>query len=1256
MDFYRVRTKRTKDGTYVYPDFIVQASKDLLVKGGSFYAVWDDEAGLWSRQEMDVARIVDRDLMAAAKEETTVPLLMSSFESRSWTSYKSYISSLSDTNMVLDQNLTFADEVPDRKKYASKRLPYSLVENGEMPAYEELMSTLYNPEEREKLEWAIGSIISGDSKKNQKFLVLYGAPGSGKGTFLNICEQLFDGYFVPFDARAMGNANNSFALSAFQSNPLVAIQHDGDMSRIEDNTKLNQIVSHEIISINTKYKSEFNMRANAFLMLGTNEPVRITGSKSGITRRLLDAYPSGRLVPKKRYHILMAQIPFELGSIAHHCLSVYYKLGKHYYAAYRPTAMMYETDVFFNYVENYYDYFFTNDGVTLEKAWSMYKDFCEETLIRHRLQRHQFRTELQAYFEEYHDRAFVGGQRLRHYFSGFKTHRFVKIDETQPLSLNLEETTSILDDVLASMPAQYATSSGVPAKKWDEVTTTLADLDTSLLHYVQTPKNHIVIDFDLKDETGKKSRERNLEAAAEWPATYAEFSQGGEGIHLHYIYEGPGEVEDLAPLYQEGIEVKTLQGNASLRRRLTACNRIEVAKITSGLAFKEKQVRNAKVMASERAVRDLILRNLKKEITPGTRPSVQFIKKILDEAYELGFPYDVEDLHADVFAFAMGSTHHARECIKMVHEMKFVSESVILETQASSERLYFYDVEVFPNLFVICYKAAGLDEPVHTLINPTSYEIERLFDLRLIGFFCRNYDNHIIYAAGVLGYNPAELYELSKRLVSGDRDAKFGSAYDLSYTDIYDFSSKKQSLKKFEIELGVRHLELGLPWDQPVPEELWDRVAEYCANDVHATEATFEARRGDFKAREILAALSGLSVNSTTQQHTARILFGNNKKANKEFLYTDLSEEFPGYIFENGVSTYRGVETGEGGYVYAEPGTYHNVGLYDVASMHPTSIERLELFGPYTEKFSELKAARIAIKHGDLHEARSMLDGKLAPYLENEEDAEALSYALKIVINIVYGLTSAKFPNPFRDPRNKDNIVAKRGALFMIDLKEAVQAEGYTVAHIKTDSIKIPNADDYIKDFVFKFGAKYGYDFEHEATYEDFILLNDAVYLARYGWAEKPWKIGTWEAVGAQFQHPYVFKKVISGESIDFDDLLETRNVAKGSIYISKEKDDYFIGRIGQFVPVLPNYGGGALIRRAEVTVKDPESGNMVTQMKDYAISGSKGHLWAEAELVRKAYPDNPMIAIDWSYYENLANKAREALSAQGYDGYIPAD
>lgn len=1222
MDFYKLRTKRTKEGYLVYPDFLVQSSKDLLVKGRSFYAVWDEARGLWSRDEMDVARLVDEDLYRKAAELNATPLLMNSYESRSWSQYKSYISTLDDSPVDLDLSLTFADDPPDRKKYASKRLPYSLTD-APCPAWDELVGTLYDPEEKEKIEWCIGSIISGESKKNQKFAVFYGPPGSGKSTVMSIIEKLFEGYFIPFDAKTMTSSNGSFALSGFKHNPLVAIQHDGDLSHIEDNSKLNSIVSHELLSINEKYKSEFYARAYAFLFLATNEPVRITGSKSGLLRRLIDIHPSGSLVSNKHYHVLLNQIEFELGAIAQKCLGVYYSLGKNHYSGYRPTTMMYETDVMFNFIEHIYDYLYTHDGITLEKAWMMYKEFCEDALIRHKMQRHQFRSELMQYFDRYQDRADLKGVRVRSYYSGFKTHRFVKVDESIPLSLVLDEKTSLIDDVLSEMPAQYATASGIPEKKWDEVTTKLKDLDTTRMHYVQVPEKHIVIDFDLKDEYGNKSQERNLEAAAEWPPTYAELSQGGNGVHLHYIWNG--DVHDLKSTYSEGIEVKTLLGNSSLRRKLSACNAIPMATISSGLPLKEVQVQDTKVMANEKSVRELIIRNLKKEIHPGTKPSVEFIKKILEEAFDSGIPYDLSDLYPDVYSFAMSSTNHARHCTRLVQEMPFKSADVLeMEMKSNDDRIAFYDVEVFPNLFIVCWKFAG-ESNVVKMINPTAEEVDEIIGLKLVGFNCRRYDNHILYAAA-MGYTIEQLHDLSQRIIAGDRSAMFGAAYDLSYTDIYDFSMVKQSLKKWEIDLGIHHMELGLPWLEPVPEERWLEVAEYCSNDVIATEATFEARRGDWHAREILSKLSGLSVNHTTQQHVARIIFGTDKKPQREFLYTDLSEMFPGYVFDFGKSTYRGEEVGEGGYVYAEPGVYKNVALLDVASMHPTSIELLKLFGPYTETFSDLKAARISIKHGALDEARRMMEGALAPFLDDQDQAKELSDALKIAINIVYGLTSAKFDNPFRDPRNKDNIVAKRGALFMIDLKHAVQEQGFTVAHIKTDSIKIPDATPEIIEFVFEFGRRYGYDFEHEATYDEFVLFNDAVYIAKEG--------DSWSATGAQFQHPYVFKTLLSHEEIVFDDLCETRNVAKGSIYISNEDGKRFVGRIGRFVPIKPgtNKGEGHLLR--------------VNEDKEYAVTGTKGWLWLESDKVRDLELED---SIDETYYEELCAKAKKSLAEVGY-------
>lgn len=340
---------------------------------------------------------------------------------------------------------------------------------------------------------------------------------------------------------------------------------------------------------------------------------------------------------------------------------------------------------------------------------------------------------------------------------------------------------------------------------------------------------------------------------------------------------------------------------------------------------------------------------------------------------------------------------------------------------------------------------------------------------------------------------------------------------------------------------------------------------------------------------------------------------------------------FPGYTFDHGKSLYWGEEVGEGGYVYAEPGMYRAVALLDIASMHPSSIMAERLFGDiYTARFGDILAARLAIKHGEFEKAEKMLDGKLAPYLKDKDAAKNLAQALKIAINSVYGLTSAGFDNPFRDKRNIDNIVAKRGALFMVNLKHAVQDQGFTVAHIKTDSIKIPNATPDIVKFVMDYGKEYGYTFEHEATYDRMCLVNDAVYIARY-------EDGKWTATGTQFQVPYVFKKLFSREPIEFDDLCETKSVST-ALYLDmneglpEDAHNYkFVGRVGRFSPIKAGCGGGLLLRKTD---------------KGYsAATGSKGYRWMESEEVKKLGKEKD---VDRSYYDRLVDEAVETISQYG--------
>lgn len=1263
LDFVRISTRSVKRGVIdIYPKFIIKGtSKDLMIRGQDFYAVWNEDEQLWSTSEDDCLYLIDRELDKYYEEhkasfgEDKVRVL------HCWDSDSGVIDKwhkycqrqMRDHYHSLDENIIFSNTDVKKEDYATKKLSYP-IKRGSIQNYSELMDVLYSPEERHKLEWAIGSIITGDSKTIQKFIVMYGASGTGKSTVLNIIQMLFDGYYSVFDAKALGNSNNAFALEAFKSNPLVAIQHDGDLSRIEDNTRLNSVVSHELMTVNEKFKATYSNRFKSFLFMGTNRPVKITDSRSGLLRRLIDVSPTGEKVTLKQYRENMSKIKFELGAIAYHCKQVYLK-DPEAFLDYIPVSMIGATNDFYNYVLDMYETFKTNNGTTLKSAWEAYKTYCEDAKVLYPYSMKNFKEELKNYFEKFEERTVTDDDiRVRNYYSGFIKDKFEyksKNNRTyinKPKELVLDQTESLLDIFCKDCPAQYASAAETPRYKWDSVHTKLVDIQTSKLHYVKLPLNHIVIDFDLKDEDGNKSYERNLEAASKWPPTYAELSKGGQGIHLHYIYEGE-DPEQLSRIYDTDIEVKVFVGNSSLRRRLSYCNNEPIATISSGLPLREKKkTMDNDILKTEKGLRVMIAKNLNKEIHGYTKPSMDFIHKILEDAYENGFKYDVRDLRPQLIAFASGSTNQSEYCLKLIPKMHLCSkdkeeEINSVDTLGSktenqeyvSDELIFFDVEVFPNLLVVVWKKEG--EECVKMINPEPVEIEELIKHKLIGFNCRRYDNHILYGR-LMGYDNMQLYMLSQKIINGDRGAFFGNAYDISYTDIYDFSSKKQGLKKFEIELGIHHQELGLPWDKEVPRKKWDLVADYCINDVVATEETFKARKGDFIAREILADIaksrSGSGkVNDTTNSLTTKIIFGTDPHPQDQFVYTKLSSIFPGYTFDAGKSIYMGEEVGEGGYVYAEPGMYiGKIVTFDVASMHPSSMIALNLFGDkYTKVLKELVQVRVDIKHEDFDSAKKLFGGALAKYLTDKDQAKALAQALKIAINSIYGLTAAKFDNKFRDRRNIDNIVAKRGALFMVNLKHKVQDMGGQVLHIKTDSIKILNPTKKISDFVMKYGKEFGYTFEIESEYERFCLVNDAVYIAKE-------VDGRWEATGKQFQVPYVFKKLFSHEKLIFSDFCETKSVNKGDMYLNMKtdgKDDYvFVGRVGQFTPMKKS--GGILVRSVG------EKFNAVTGTKR---PNGEPYLWMESEMVKQLKLEKD---IDKSYYDRLADEAVRTISEFG--------
>lgn len=1308
MDFVTIVAKSFKGGIEIVPEFDTFNTEDIMVRGGKFYAIWDEEANIWKTSKKDVIRLIDNEIAKYTKSfkgESVFPRYLRNSSSGSLDKFTHYIEKQVEENFVpLNGKVIYSNTEIHKKDYASFKLDY-VFEEGSIDAYDRLMSVLYSPEEREKLEWAIGCVACGETSKVEKFIVLTGDAGTGKSTVIKIIEKLFKGYTAPINAAALGDPKASFPLESLKNNPVVAIQPDAKLDKIKDNTLLNSLISHERVIVNTKYANLYSQRFNCMMFFGSNGDVEITDVMSGLQRRLIDVRPTGKLVSNKEYNKLLEEIDFELGAIAYHCAQVY-KKNRHKYDHYRPIKSIRNTNAFYNFMEENIDTF--KDGVSLKKAYEMYKLYCEDVGFQFTWNKMQVKRELMGYFKDFAVDTRINGDHVYNYYSNIRYEKFglaePEIEPDEVSWLKFDSTDPILDKLYSDQPAQYADH----LVKWTEVKTTLKDIDITKYHYFLLPENVIKIDFDKRDQEGNKSLEENLKAASKFPKTYAEVSKSGQGIHLYYIWNGSRSVSELSSLIEDNVEIKTSTGKRSHRRIFTKCNDLPIATISSGLPFKEKkggkELVDTDVMQNEKGLRTTIKRCIAKEIHPDTRSNIDWIHHILQKAYESDLVYDVSDLRQDVLIFALNSTNQSKYCVSKVREMQFKSKTVADPAPVDlSDKRIFYDVEVYPNLFLICWMFDEDDAEVHKLYNPTPNEVASLFGYEesrgsysandtpkpeIGGFNNRGYDDHICLHR-IYGASNEKLYLISQAIINGDNDAKLREAYHLSDFDIYDFSSDKMSLKKWEIKLKIHHQEMGIPWDQPVPVERWEEVADYCANDVKATRAVFHHCHSDYNVRKLLADLSGLQVIDTNRMHITKILCGDNKYP--DLIYTDLAtgeeyltkreysngrvkatrvplgkpvldyiNEFPGYRFDpKGIpiedyiskptskipkSIFMGEEPSEGGYVYAVPGMYSNVICLDVAGMHPESVIRLNKLGPATAKYKEIRDARLAIKHKDFETAKKMLDGKLAKYLENEADADSLSGALKLILNSTYGIGFTSFENPLCDPTDEDNIVAKRGSLFAIALKNAVINEGYQVVHCKTDSIKIVDPDDYIINFVMEFGKKYGYTFEIEHRYEKFCLVNKAVYIAKNYIPNKKGQL--WEATGAQFQQNYVFKTLFSKEPLTFDDKCETKNVTS-AMYLDMneelpegEHNYIFVGRTGLFCPMKVGCGAGELMR-----LKDD---------KYYAVGGTKGYRWMESEMVEKLGLQDQ---IDETYYRKLVDAAIDKISQYGdFEWFVSGD
>lgn len=1355
FDFLRVsKVWDSKQHRYVYsPSFIIKSTiKDLMIRQRDFYAIYDEETGLWEQNESRAIELIDAQIRAyAAKdagdamsdtEHGPIVKTISNTDNRLIGKWHTYCQrDMRDNATALNQKVIFSNQTPARKDYATKKLSYPLLEQ-DIPAYDTMCDCWYDTEQRQKFEWLAGCGLCGEGKLIQKALLFYGDPGTGKSSIVKdvICEGVFEGkkgFSNTFDATNLATGGDGFGTAFLADDPVISYDPDAQLTMINARGTINKIISHESVRVNAKFKSDFFTEPNTLLMICSNDPIQISPN-SGIKRRIIDVRPTGNTLPADIYDWCISQIPFEKSGIAYRCIQTYKKLGRHYYDHYVAEDMLNRTSPFHNFVTENYD--LLKDGISLAAAYDIYTKYAEESNFKNILVRYKFRDTLKLYYKDY-DKGHYKNFRPEKIGLVPITQEEVPDDISEKSStwLHLDNTVSLFDEMFKDAPAQYETDDpDYPLRySWDDCKTKLSDLDTRRIHYVRVPIWLIVLDFDIRGEDGQKSLELNLKEASKFPPTYAELSKSGSGIHLHYIYKG-GDPEELSSLYSPNVEIKVFKGKSPLRRKLTYCNDIPIAELSSGLPLKEEmKMVDGVGFENEAKLIAVIKKASTVEKLPGGGKRVGFWKKnvvstsqnidlighCLNEAYASGKTYDVRDLVDRVTSFARQSTNHAQQCFNKVSKMLWCSKDILdgehienFETDEHKEKpLTVFDIEIAPSyrqalkrgedvsdipkdteaLFLICWMIDGSNQ-VHHEFNPTPSWCRHFWEEhRIMGYNNKAYDNHMVYKRA-LGYTSEELYDYNKRLINKNKqiskNSKDPKAYNISWTDIKDYLGTKDSLKQWEIEMEkkgipVNHKEWGYSFDMPVPKDKWDEFASYCENDVLATDALFNFTHGQYLAREMFARLAHGTPNDSTNKLTDKYIKGDADHI--ELVYTDFTtgkqygdgvpftlepidydtyislgddwtgvepvntNHFPGYHwvrFPDGSlhNMFRGVDMGKGGYVYNNPGMYFRAVTRDSASHHPSSIEALNLFGKQTPRYSRLKTGRYALKHNEIEKAKVIFDGELDDFFKDEDDVESvvetLQASFKLGLNSTYGQTSST--NGYfeiEDKRNVNNIVALRGAMVLKIIQDEVEARGFTVIHIKTDSIKIADPTDDILNLVDEIGKHYGYTFETEHTWSRICLVDKAQFIGLHD-VDDPKSPLIWEATGAAFKVPYIFKNLFSHEKVTFSDLSKTINVKKGTLHlVYPDGSDIFIGRVGLFCPMKTK--GGTLL-----CYREDKNG----ELQKVAASGTKNILWMEAETVKALHLEED---IDMSYWNKQCDDAIDTINKFGdFERFVTVD
>lgn len=1280
MDFYNIVIDKSKKVTQIGPLFRTIAIQDIIIdnKAQEVVAYWDEKRMTWSEDIAKLLKGIDKEVFDEFHEFQKLhpeePVTLNTIDNVASSAYRDWLKFLNNVRTPkpeFNSEVLFSDHDIEREDYATYKLPYRPDPDVSIDEFLEGMSVFYDHENLDKLLWFIGATLTGDIHNIQKFAYLYGKAGSGKGTTIEIIKQIFQGPYTGQISLEKLTGKSEFASSQVRDLP-VLYDPEVNLYRMTNDTPLLALTAHEPISVNRKFRDPVEVTFRGFLIAASNQPVKVRNIDAGINRRLVDIYQTGNKMTTDQYNKWMSIIPSQVPGIAHYAIQRYRAMGRSFFEGYVSQQMLAQTNYIHRFVRE--NYLLFTDPMPLGKAYEMYQSYLANDNVDFKVTRHDFQNDFSRYYDHTESKhQTIKGIQSKFWFIGFD-HSSVQdlepteISEQPSIYPSISETFTsdfnYFNQPEVEFPAQYATSQGIPAKKWHEVTTTNHDIDQTKLHYIQAPSSILVIDIDNHHPNTDRPVMEVL-SELNLPETFAEPSRSGKGIHLYFQYN------DSVPLKQisinDQIEVKPYNGLSSIRRQFTHSNGVvNLATInfaTLKPLFDKLPKEKSPVIDedlkrytdSEEQLRTWIKKALKREINPNTKPNVDFIQKVVQEAIDSDVTFNIKDLEPAITTFALSSTNQSEAALKIALDLTYqnppvqptVFEMPTAPTKRVADRdLMFYDVEVFRNVFMFSYyKQSTMNEPA-TLINPTQSE---LYDLvkgeALVGFNNYRYDDFILYYA-LIGYTPMQLFNVSQMIISDKKSNELAfKAHDISYADLYEIAVTKQSLKKWEVELGLPYDEVDTDWNEPLPEDLWERVASYNRNDTRVLPELLKHLYGDYEAALVLAALSGLPLNRTINSHTTQIIFtlpdGTRVKPDaNETVYTDLSQEFPGYEFDRYKgSSYMGLNPSNGGYVYSQPGVYKRAVELDLKSMHPTSAVQLNYFGRFTPSYKALMDVKFHLSDGDLKAASKSIP-LLADILSDPStNVDTIIKAVKRAINSAYGLTSASFDNPLKNPQNIDNIVAKRGALFMITLQRKLESEGVGVIHIKTDSIKLDNPTEEQINEVIEFASTYGYQFKIEDTYTPFVLI-DKAQLIGYSASHE-----SWHAIGTKFINPYTYKTLFSHEDYVLSDYRRVIESRTGKLFLG----GVFVGRIGAFI--ASENGDTLMIHRPDGTESSPAG--TISKNKHQIINPETGRKKTVREPYKFIpYSESITVDIDFSFYEEFVKTVlNDIMALDGIDG-----